>query len=762
VLLLVLLGGGENVFALSVSLLLPGIALILYPPKQGLGRFFDRAVLVFLGVLLLGFLPQFYWPDPEWRKAASDLLKMDLGWMLSVRPMMSFEAWLSVCAGIAWFYAARSWPINYNGRKWFYVSVSVAMCLLAGAVVQGILSGVLYPAAEHATRFSFFPAYEHTATFLAIGGVVTFGFAMSNLRAKQFAPFIGFFASALCLAALVAGQARPGLFMFFIGIAVCFLFQLKLGQGTRGLKIGFPLVLFTMIVVVLANLPERPGVQSGIFADEPRAAAYSDTWSMIQDAPLSGYGLGTFDAIFPQYRDASVSHESLMHPQSSFLWLASEGGLLALLAFGVCLGAYFRKCRGLSDGNSGLYRGIAFVGVGLFLLYALIDVSARFPGMVYFMILLAVCALPKMKQKAVARPLFWRMGGVLLVIFGLIWFFAGVFSLPLHSKIAMERYEAQAEDSLADEDIESGVTAVQKWLDWQPMNWRAHFQHGNLLLAGEGAYGDPRLDFERARFVEPTQGEVTFQEGLAWLPHDVGRTLDAWQVTLARELEDRDQTFALMLREADENRELFEGLARISEINPHFRSSFLNHQEGIRLMEELNRELAEDPALLGFDREQRTSILRNWILRGDTDSAEGFLQENEDAVDRSWWLWSLVRKNQARFDQAVAQIRTNIEPAKVPYVEVEDLRIESLVREFTVTPTDTRKGAALMQIYIAAGDYDNLFEVADAMTRAQAVVPPYVLYWRAECLYQFRDFIESWYTFEAYLERIWGVDEPML
>ena len=61
---------------------------------------------------------------------------------------------------------------------------------------------------------------------------------------------------------------------------------------------------------------------------------YRDATDMIVDAPLTGFGLGSFSAVFPQYRDASASYHRLAHPDSDFFWLASEGGLIAVALFG--------------------------------------------------------------------------------------------------------------------------------------------------------------------------------------------------------------------------------------------------------------------------------------------------------------------------------------------------------------------------------------------------------------------------------------------
>ena len=86
---------------------------------------------------------------------------------------------------------------------------------------------------------------------------------------------------------------------------------------------------------------------------------YRDALGVIQDAPLTGVGLGNFEAIFSQYRDVSKSLREVHHPESDWLWLWAECGLCGLVAVMVMLVAYFYACRSTHQGASGSYRLIA-------------------------------------------------------------------------------------------------------------------------------------------------------------------------------------------------------------------------------------------------------------------------------------------------------------------------------------------------------------------------------------------------------------------
>jgi len=759
--LLILLGGGHNVYALSLSLLLPGIALIYHPPEFSPGVWIDRMALAFLAVLLLLFIPQFYWPDPNWRNAAEEVFQINLPPSLSVQPWIGFEAWVSALAGFAWFYTACSWKINHPGRKWFNFVLSVVVGILALAVLWGNMTGLKYPSAGNSTVFSFFPNRNQTANFLAVGGVAAFGYAMCALRTRRLLPIIGFVVAGVAFLALVWGVSRAGVLLFFAGIVLVYVLQLFAGRVNKGIKLGFPLLLITFSVFLLSNSRTTERIVDFVatadnWSGEYRLLMAKDAWQMIESAPIAGHGLGTFSAVFPQYRDLSANHQRAVHPESDMLWLAAETGMLGLALFLGFIVAYLFRCRGLQLGPSGAYRLVAMAALIIFMLHALVDVSGHRPGTVYFAILFAALALPQAKERQPAcHPRVWRLCGLFLTVVGLLWGLSGPTELPLNTKAAVERYESRIKESIALADYEQGLRQADKWIDLRPLDWRAYFQRATLTLSESGARGQAAADFRRARFVEPVIGVVALEEGFVWIPYDTGRAISAWREVFFREFENRESAFRRMLNAAGQNKELMAGLARLSEVDPYYRAYFLGFHSGDYFMEELGRDLEADARLAHFTRQQRTAILKNWIRRGDRASAEEFLRNNESSLERPWWLWSLLRKEQANFEEAVQHIRSAITPPELPEVAVEDIRMESLIREFSVVPGDVMKGTALLYLYTDEGNFQKVREVTQTMISAQKEVPLYVAYWHAESYFRSEDYIESWYAYESYLKQLW-------
>ncbi|WPJ94241.1 O-antigen ligase family protein [Coraliomargarita algicola] len=775
VMLLIALGGGYNAVALAFALLLPGIALVIKPPSKGLGKLGDFGFVGLLLCLLLAFVPQFYWPSAAWREEAA-ALGIDLPATLSVQPWLSFEAWLLTLAGFGWLYAALQWPVNLSGRRWLYFGLSILVCGLAGFVLWGNLMGARYPAAGEVAVFSYFKDPKLTASLLAIAGIATFIYSIEGLRSRNLVPLIGVPATVLCFAGLLVSGACVGLLLYFSGIALWFVCSIRSRSLPRAFKFGFPLVVLIFGVVLVNNDRSVQRMLDLVRTDTQlndrlRLPVYADATDMVLAAPLSGFGLGSFSAVFPQYREASANFQTVAQPKSDLLWLASEGGLLALVFFAIFLFAYAKRCRGMLEGASASYRLLALIAVIIFALNGLFDVPWHRPGTMYFAILLAALALPTRTRAATHLPkLFWRASGALLILFGLLWLAAGLFNAPFYSAVKLSQAQATLEAQLSEgtkpperpseADFANATAVADSWVAQRPLDWRAYSLRAQLRLQDTRDLEQADADFRRARFVEPVLGVVSQAEGRAWLPYDPERVVGAWRETLLREIEDKDRTYSSMLQQASESSRLQERMARLSEVDPYYRAFFLCSLRGRELQREMARELAKDAGLKAYNVKLRTEIVENWIQHGDLNLAEAFLQSYEDSLANRWWLWSLLLKDQAKFQQAIQQIREHVEVPEIPAVKVnlEEVSMARLTREYAVDSGDRMKGATLISIYLEGQEYEKALSVLDRLLETPQP-PLYLYYWRAECLYQLQDYIESWYSFEKYLERLWGRDD---
>lgn len=753
---LILLGGGHHVHALGFALVLPGVALLLRPPTRSLGKWLDVGLFGLLGSLLFAFLPMFYWKTPAWRTTAVDVFGFELPWSLSVQPWISFEAFLLAVAGFSWLYAASSWKVNYSGRKWIYFWLSCLIAVFAVVVLVGNLFGLRYPGAESATAFSFFPNRNQTSDFIAIGGVLTFSYAMEGLRGRRLIQLVGFVGSFLCLAALIYGVSRAGVLLYFGGIGLWFVFSLRRSVMSLFLKVGVPVVLLVFSVFITSHEPAVERATKYLSSPSEwgqgnRMLIMHDAVDMIQAAPLTGHGVGNFEEVFPQYRDVSRNYQRAVHPESDLFWLGAEGGLIAVFFLGLLIVSYFRKCRTSRSGRSGAFRMIALTGVVLFLVHGLFDVSGHRPGTAYFAILFATLALPRATSapRATFKPVVWRSVGGVLLLFGGLWILGGLFGLPTHSSVALDIQEQRATESSAVADLDRAEGAIDKVIALQPLSWRGYFQRAQIGLSRGDLRSEVAQDFRRARFAEPNIGMIAYEEGLAWLPYDVNRTVSAWREALIRYVDSKEDLYRRMLEKASKNDALMEGMIEMSQVDATDRARLLLFLSGSAFKREIEKELRAEASLARFTREDRTAILRRWADVGESDQLEAYLEEYGDTLDSTWLLYAMLRQHQARYKEAVDLMRKGLPAPQIPEVKIDLSRIDRLKRGFFAASSDLSKGTALMRYYIENEEYSEALLIVNQILK-QSNPPRYVYYWRAEILYKLQHYSESWYAFEDY------------
>ena len=148
--------------------------------------------------------------------------------------------------------------------------------------------------------------------FTAAGGSLRFRIAsFIEVAGQKGAVLLG--GAFVTLVALLLSQSRGGTLSTAVGLFVFAALALKTrNQGFREQRAA--IVIFAALLVVLVGVAflafggavtERI-VQQGV-QDSSRMAIYTIAMRSIFDAPLLGYGYGTFADVFPMFRDQSLS-----------------------------------------------------------------------------------------------------------------------------------------------------------------------------------------------------------------------------------------------------------------------------------------------------------------------------------------------------------------------------------------------------------------------------------------------------------------------
>lgn len=196
----------------------------------------------------------------------------------------------------------------------------------------------------------------------------------------------------ICIAVIVT-QSRAGAIFGPLLIVLCglsaWMWSYKEMQQTAlpfFIKRGMPLFLL-IIAVVFIGFGEPVLQRMGREMNDGRWCAWESGVIAAKSAPLFGYGLGTFQDIFPAFRLSGCgSSGTWIRAHNSFLELYLGVGILSLIPLGL-LGSHVLRIVSICMMTRRRLAGFAFVIIGLVLyltLHSLVDFPLQIPGVAMY------------------------------------------------------------------------------------------------------------------------------------------------------------------------------------------------------------------------------------------------------------------------------------------------------------------------------------------------------------------------------------------
>jgi O-antigen ligase len=145
--------------------------------------------------------------------------------------------------------------------------------------------------------------------FRSVGGSIRFRVAaFIEVTGRKGVALLG--GAFVILVALLASGSRGGIASAVLGLFVLTAFTLKAGKNQfaeqRNAIIGVGALLLAATFMIFGDIVAGKIAGEGL-RDEGRMPVYMIAMRSIIDAPLLGYGYGTFADVFPMFRDQSVS-----------------------------------------------------------------------------------------------------------------------------------------------------------------------------------------------------------------------------------------------------------------------------------------------------------------------------------------------------------------------------------------------------------------------------------------------------------------------
>ena len=667
-LLAVGLGGSVDLPAQTVLAAVAGLLLLLAPPQRPLPRVPLVLGVLLLLIALLAFLPagdnlHALATGAPWRKyvlldahvalgGQPGPLAFPIAGTWTLQPWLTLQACTLLFVGLAWGLYLLALPWHRGDR------VSTAELLVLGVALLALLAALAFILKFHVPGWTqtenrgWFPNRNQTADVLALCGITAYALIFDRLRKGRHTGYLLLGALVPLVVELVISYSRAGILLFFGGVLAWHLWPhpgQRRGKSIKWLALSAALGIILLAVFLIFGgqtlsrflNPAPPGATTQDITDF-RGAIQSDALRFSLQSPWLGTGLGNFEPLFSFSRVASINGNRAIHPESDWLWLASEMGWPAALLVLAGFIWWLRSALPLENKSGESMRRALIVAVVVFVVHGFVDVSAHRPGSLWVALLLAGMALPVRDEqpRTFVTPLFFRALGLALLAIAAWW---GSSLLGWNVPPTTATLDRMKQELAGNLTPPAAIRAAGDALRIAPLDWDFYFQRGEAELSDRARFDAARRDFATADILNPYWIELPIAEGEAWLDaSEPGVGLDAWTDGLERAGPLAPEMYREMVGLAPPHSIMRQGLAELAFANLGYLLTILpsaTPEEAEALIEHL---LQTDPHLDQLSARQRHDLFAGWWSQGDQARMMGIVQEHPE-LDRETWPY------QARF-----------------------------------------------------------------------------------------------------------------
>jgi len=760
-LLCVFLAGGRPLWAQGITTVGIGLLWILHTPAKLPSRAI-LSVLVLLALLpLTAFLPGSWLAMPSWRSGLREFEAITSSVFVTPQPWLTFHCYLLWLTGLAlatWC-ACQDWD-HYNRGT------------LARIYAGGMLAITLFALFGHFTGYqpSWWTSTDGFGPFLnrnqwgaALGfaGVTAIALIHQCVRQEHKSGVVFWtLAAAVFTGSVIFNGSRGGFIVLIGGGFAYWGFYGVIRQQYRYAAIGisFLLISFALFALGGGDLLERfvslRGLVEGGAAEDTRVQFYRMTVAMIAGSPLAGFGLGNFEYVFPFYLDFEPLYDRRpVHPESSWLWLASEGGWLMLAAMAIALIVLIMQSMTAKKSRASTIRSLGLACALMLAFNAGFEVSAHRIGTLFPVIMLAALALPPPKGGALGTVL--RGGakscGLLLVATGLLWIAGawGIVALPTvqgSAPLLAKAMEAKTSSRLGE-----AVELLQRCERLRPLDWNVHWTLSDWLLE-EKKINPAWQQFLAANALLPYLYWTIEKGAEKWIGVSAGMAARAMMEAVTRAPEARRaEIYGSFLRKSASDPALRSTLLRLYPDNLEFELVRIRQSSPEVSAKRLRRLVARTDNLAQVPDDIAASALRLMLDGNQISDIDAIVTENP-RLKRAVWQVLVDREARGGNTKAALDLYFNYGPRPAIPAALSRSDLRSVERAAAMAPLDVSTAIAYYQALAAAQrDDDALWQLRRIMELPKA--PAYIWFLAAQTIHRRGDSNEAWNFLQTYLEK---------
>ena len=676
VLLSVFLGGGRDLWAMALVLLLSAFCMLVWPcchqpPKRWL----------YLGAGLVAWCCLGLWPTgliyrPAWQRTLLETPNFSLSPCLSAQPWITLENCIMLAAGLLWFFYIASLPLGRHQRRSLLRMFSYGIFVLAGASVLFYMAGQ-QPGFWYSPKIlGPFENRNQLACLMAMSSVVTLSLAVDHLRRREYRGWIFVAGLALQLVVLILSFSRAGVVLFFVGTGIWMLmaFHFSFRRPRTWVACSCFLLALAGFILFGGKTADRfTGVGGEKLEYGGRYGIQRDALDMILSQPVTGVGTGNFSGVFPFYRTHFKTEDFVRHPESDWLWLTAEAGIPAtLLVLGLAV-FVFRACFPFDSGSDRSLRSACLAAGCILAVHGLVDVSGHRLGTIWPALMLAGMALRVDIRQSPSRKysILVSVSSFLLIVISLLWLSAafGVSRIPCSATVGITA--AKLEQNSRTGEYQDAKASADEAIAIMPLKWEFYFSRAVARLKSGERVEDAVADFRSARMLEKNSSKIPFQEGMLLLPYSTDYALAAWSEALHRcghGMEERsiEELYYTMQGQSDKYPGLRENLALLARDIPRLEGYYwmsVPKEEGAGFL----RKLLEDDENFQSEPEKEPDWLwKLWIhVRGLPDLEE-YLRDKPAVNAQIWPILVDACEKKQEFEKAYYQLKKNLEDPAFP------------------------------------------------------------------------------------------------
>lgn len=705
------------------------------PPRSWLQPYLLIPAALVALLPLVSFLPATSFLTPPWRLALTRDLLIPLPDTFTPQPWLTLESWLTLMTGLVWLVYVTAQPLS-SASRWgvarFYVT---GVTLLAALAIGMALAGHALPFWHARQHFGFFPNRNQMGDWLALGSLLVPALIYQDWDRNRPLSIWWIMALGILGTALVMTYSRAGIAIFFGGTGLFLMWVAAIRRWTANFIIGVVVIvlMFTGFFIfggkTLARFQQTTIEERSKEAPADRMDIQQDALAMKAVSPWNGVGLGNFSALFPFYRVKSANESRAIHPESDWVWFVAEAGWWTAAAVAVGLLILFYDAFPLERGTSRALRMASTIGVLAFAVHGCIDVSAhRLGAFVPACFLAWLMIHPRHNTSA---PPWWRglfrFTGIVMMGLGACWIWATFSPRWIPSSAGVEKAKYRSDVLIKAGNNPEAIKVIDQALSWAPLDWELYYRRGVARV-----YTEPdiaRMDFLRARTLEPLSSLVPLQEGILWLPIRPTYAVSAWGEALRRNLHNPHEYYMDMLQRATGQPVVLDGLRQLGLNRPQLLLIYagkLGPEDFQVLRQQL---LLQDPRLTAFSAPEKQNFFGLWVRAEGLSAFVTAVQQVPEWKEEAWFYLAQDLAQRGEFSSAYLLAHSKIEEPQFPQINNRDT-LEVLEQRAQLRPDDFATAYLLIRGYLIAKRATEAYNRATIVTK-QKDCPDYFHYLRA-------------------------------